>query len=712
MTAGARQSTTPATGVLTASRRAARGRAADTLYVLIDLNGDTASSVLDELKRRITDAYWSMPGSVTSALRAAITAGGEWLMDRNTTTPVADRQTGGMTCAVLRGTEVYIAQAGLACAYVTQHGSIERLPAPDAEPMPPLGMSRANDIRFAHAELQPGDGLLLTDARAPSRIPIESIASAMVDAGIETALRNLEHLAGDGDLIALLVQVAATPETIARPVEPAPLIAVERPTSPAPVRSTSTPSKATPATPSTSVVTPIARSTQPVKTESAPVETVTPPREPRTATARAWLSALALGVRRGFGSVGTAGQALAQRTLPESTIAQRRGARTASSNHTPMMAGIAIGIPIVVSLLFVTIFIQRSTQAEVEAQLAEAQNEITAASPLSGAAARVHWQSAIDKANEALQLAPDNAAATQYIAQAQAALDQIDHVTRVKPMVLYDFKSLGQHRLALQGYSMFALDRGSNQIDRLTLNAAGDGIEGGGPEHIYSPGMSIDNKVPGNLIDQVWVSAGEKRQTNALIVLHQNGLFEYELTFGLNGLDFGTNTAPSGAQRLRSYMANLYILDPAASQIWRYSPKDNAYTEPAQPYFVQPVSGTTKAIDMAIDGNIYVLGSDGQIAKYLGGDAEAFQINGLAEPLRQPVAIAVDTNVPESSVWVADQSGRRIVQLRPDGQFVRQFRADGPAFDAIEDMMIDEQNHRLFVVSGGVLYTVQLPPVQ
>jgi len=206
----------------------------------------------------------------------------------------------------------------------------------------------------------------------------------MVDAGIETALRNLEHLAGDGDLIALLVQVAAIPEMIAKPVEPASPVVVERPTSP-PVRAVSTPSRATPATTSTPVVTPIARTTPlPVKTESAPIETVTALREPHTATARAWLSALVLGVRRGFGSVGTAGQALAQRTLPESTIAQRRGARAAGSNHTPMMAGIAIGIPIVVSLLFVTIFIQRSTQAEVEAQLAEAQNEITAASPLTG----------------------------------------------------------------------------------------------------------------------------------------------------------------------------------------------------------------------------------------------------------------------------------------------------------------------------------------
>ncbi len=53
-----------------------------------------------------------------------------------------------------------------------------------------------------------------------------------------------------------------------------------------------------------------------------------------------------------------------------------------------------------------------------------------------------------------------------------------------------------------------------------------------------------------------------------------------------------------------------------------------------------------------------------------------------------------------------------LLQLRPDGKFVRQFRVMGTAFAAIEDLLIDEQNGRVFVISGGRLYTAALPPLQ
>ncbi|HZY40932.1 MAG TPA: hypothetical protein VFF59_02930, partial [Anaerolineae bacterium] len=184
--AGARQSTTPATQVVTAPRRSARGRAADTLYVLVELGG-AASGVLGDMIQRMRDAYWATPGSVTAALRTAINVGGEWLMDRNVNAPVPDRQNGGVSCAVLRGNEVVIAQAGPASAYVAQHGTVQHYPAPDADPVTPLGVARANEVRFARVDLQPGDLIVLTDSRWAARVPIEAVASATVSVSVAQA---------------------------------------------------------------------------------------------------------------------------------------------------------------------------------------------------------------------------------------------------------------------------------------------------------------------------------------------------------------------------------------------------------------------------------------------------------------------------------------------------------------------------------------------
>jgi len=81
---GVRQSTTPATGVFTAPPARRARREDDMLYVLIDLLGDVSSADLQTVMEQATHAYWSTQGSVTAALRAALTAANQWLMEYNT----------------------------------------------------------------------------------------------------------------------------------------------------------------------------------------------------------------------------------------------------------------------------------------------------------------------------------------------------------------------------------------------------------------------------------------------------------------------------------------------------------------------------------------------------------------------------------------------------------------------------------------------------
>lgn len=723
MVSGVRQSTAPATAVLTAPRRAARGRAEDTLYVLADVTGGTSSGILAELIQRVSQLYWSTPGSVTAALRAAINAAGEWLMSRNVDTPVSDRQNGGLSCAVLHGASVFIGQAGPANAYVSHQGSLEQFPARDSDPLPPLGMSRSVEIRFAHADLQPGDVILLTDARAADRLPLDSIRSAITYVGSEQSLHNLERLTGNGDLIALVIEVVPS----AAAVVAATASAASNQTVPA------QPATQTTATPAP---TPVARSTplpattapRPAPAKSAPAAPVSAPRPidrsekttaPRTesigATFRAWLGALGHGMRRGAGSVGTAGQIMVQRTLPDpvTSQAQRRPTqRTLKfANELPVLAGIAIGIPVIVVLIFATIFIRTSTQAHVESLLIDTRNEIALAAQSTGPEVRTHWLNALSSAAEVLNLMPDNNAASDKLQQAQAEIDRIDNIVRVAPIKLWDFKSTGPFRLATQGFSLFVLDRSKNQIDRVTLNSAVDGIEGGGPATVFQAGTLIGSKAPGDLLDMEWMNSSEKHPASNLIVLHRSGLIEYTLSFGLKPTDFGANVVPANARRMRSFNGNLYLLDGTANQIWRYSPTSDGYSSNPEAYFKQTPANPGKAIDMVIDGSIYIILPDGQINKYLGGDPDKFQIVGLSKPFGQPTAAAVDAKATASSLYVADRANQRIVQLRPDGQFLRDFRATGPAFNAVDDLLIDEQNGRLFVIGGGVLYTVQLPPL-
>jgi hypothetical protein len=96
--------------------------------------------------------------------------------------------------------------------------------------------------------------------------------------------------------------------------------------------------------------------------------------------------------------------------------------------------------------------------------------------------------------------------------------------------------------------------------------------------------------------------------------------------------------------------------------------------------------------------------------KYFGGEEATFQVSGLPSPIGKPVAAAVDPYTPtDSGFYVADREGARIIHLAPDGRFIRQLRAPGGEFDALEDILVDERLGRLYVISGGRLYSAALP---
>jgi hypothetical protein len=159
-----------------------------------------------------------------------------------------------------------------------------------------------------------------------------------------------------------------------------------------------------------------------------------------------------------------------------------------------------------------------------------------------------------------------------------------------------------------------------------------------------------------------------------------------------------------------TYEGQFYILDAAESsgQIWRYKPQGNAYLRPPEPYFATPPDrGLENAVDMAIDGHIYILYDDGTVGKFLGGELQQFEIQGVPGGIGEVAGFAVDRR-GSGAIYVADRSNNRVVELYPDGRFKTQFLADG-AFVTLEALAVSEVEGRLYVLDGGRLYAASLP---
>jgi hypothetical protein len=423
---------------------------------------------------------------------------------------------------------------------------------------------------------------------------------------------------------------------------------------------------------------------------------------------REWLAALGISLRRSAGSLGKAGQLVAQRTTPEGTSVK---APALTRNQTLIMVAVVVAIPIIVGLLVSVVYVQQSARETVKANIIAAQNEIVLATQaVTGKETREHYAAAAAKATDALELDAENPEAKQILTQVQGELDKIDNVITLSPAMLWDFKTPGQRHLAGQGFYVFVLDRLANQVNRLFLNTAGDQLERS-PEPILVPGMTVNGQTPGNLIDFTALSALSGQQAGNLIIGHDQGLIKNG-DFGPQTAPFGENTLAKTVKRLRSFAGKLYTLDPSTQQIMRYEPRDNGYPVAPESYLGAALPDLSKATDMAIDGNVYVTLSDGRLLKFTEGKPAPFDIRNLGEPLQNPTIITVDQNAQDSSVYVFDAALKRIVQFRPDGLFVRQFRADSSVFDGLQDILVDEENNRLYVINQGVLYTVPLPPLR
>ena len=112
------------------------------------------------------------------------------------------------------------------------------------------------------------------------------------------------------------------------------------------------------------------------------------------------------------------------------------------------------------------------------------------------------------------------------------------------------------------------------------------------------------------------------------------------------------------------------------------------------------------AVSIAIDGNIYVLRSDGSLLKFYTGEQVTFEIKGLDKGFLNPTKVVKDVDLV--NIYVADSGNNRVVILDEAGNLVKQFIANGDAWNNIRSIGVSRDESALFVLSGSKVYEVAL----
>ncbi len=392
------------------------------------------------------------------------------------------------------------------------------------------------------------------------------------------------------------------------------------------------------------------------------------------------------------------------------------------------LVAMAMVIPLVMMTMVVVTRIQydRLRRREFISMQALAQSRYDMAQRVEGAGAQSQaYSDALLSVGEALAMNPTDETLLSLQRRISTKLDELDNVVR-----LYHFWQLVQFeedpgsesdsaRIVVEGQQIYLLNRGSDRVYSLMLNEVGDAVTPSeGDPVLIRRGDALPGITVGEIVDIAWIEAGGHRSQSTFVVLERGGsLLAYDPLFGMDVLPVANSDMWLQPEAIGGYYGNLYVLDPLLSRVFKFEPLDNAYTLPPTDY-LSPQLGVdlTGAVDMAIDGNLYVLFADGQVLKYFGGQAQPFPLNGLSSPLRSPTSIFVSgLKHPDGDgyVYITDAGNDRIVQFDKAGNYIRQFQAGAgqPGLGEVRGLWVDEGTDRMLLMSGSTLWMTNLPPL-
>jgi hypothetical protein len=710
---GRRQSDVAHMAVLPAPRRAQGRRRHETIFVFLDLGGGGAGKLARSMLERLGQAYWRGSGAVTSALRNAIAAANALLLDENRLLPVEQRRRAGLVCIVLRENHFYLAQVGPTRALLAQDGQVTQFP-PGPRGELPLGVSRGLDIYFTHGFLNAGDVLLLTGSSWSEGLPPDALPAALsAQASVQDVMRTLERQAGLTPVSALIVGCAspdvAQPSSGAQP-------------------SGGSSAGAVSSRPASTTEPQASKSLAAARSALSGARRAPPPQEPdldeqpqggwRPPNPLASLAMDAEQVERVRHRLRQAGESLMYgartlltRVLPELEPAphRRRRGREGAAENMPMMVGIAIGIPLVVAFIVATFYLQRNASARRESLTERAGEALLAARQSGGDEARQRWDEALQAAQDALQVAPKDDELLAWRNESRGALDALDGVQRPELTLLDDYGPGQGRRLAVTRLQVYVLDTQQDQVTQHMLSEARQSAGNGQHTLVAYRGFSVGDAQIGELRDVVWLEAGGAWVNDSLLILtDDNQLLKYSLSWGLSWVRLDTGLAHVNASVLRPFEGKLYVLDPGQSQVWRF-PLSGEGFGPPEGYFSAAAPDLSSAVDMTIDGAVYILLGDGRIYKFFGSEAQPYQPSGLPQPFSRPVALASEGDALGGALYVADAGTQSIIALNKNGEFIHQIKAEGNALADLQALTIEQSSRTLYALAGGRLYALALP---
>lgn len=156
---------------------------------------------------------------------------------------------------------------------------------------------------------------------------------------------------------------------------------------------------------------------------------------------------------------------------------------------------------------------------------------------------------------------------------------------------------------------------------------------------------------------------------------------------------------------ITAYAGRLYLLEPTGpgeGQIYRYARSGSGFGNPTK-WIEAKTTELDKAVSMIIDGNVFVLKSNGSILRYDNGSEVGWKA-GVVDPAITG-ASDIWTDSDSKFLYILEPTTKRLIVFKKDtGEFVVQYRSD--TFKDMTDFVVDEKDYTIYVLTGSKVYSI------
>ncbi len=147
----------------------------------------------------------------------------------------------------------------------------------------------------------------------------------------------------------------------------------------------------------------------------------------------------------------------------------------------------------------------------------------------------------------------------------------------------------------------------------------------------------------------------------------------------------------------------IYFLDPVGNQIWKYERRDSGFT--VAEAWIADQTDVTAANSFAIDGNIYVLTTNGQIIKFYRGSRVNYEVKGVPDGnLKGDILF---TNETSNEIFILDKAEKTVFVFdKGENEAVYKKQIIIENTEALVDIYAREG--RLFVLGEQKVYEIKL----